>query len=113
MHRHAATIRRFIDGDTVEVMLDHDFRVYSVQKLRVRGINCPEARGPERDQGKLATGHANGLAAVGSNITVTSYGEDKYGRWISDLTLPDGRDFAAEMIAAGRATPADDKGNPR
>lgn len=70
---------------------------------RVFGINAPEL---STAAGKTARDFAKTLLPVGASCLVTSHGWDKYGgRFDGTITLSDGRDFAAVMVASGNAVP--------
>lgn len=89
------------DGDTVYIKLDLGFDLTVYARVRVYGINAPEL---STDAGKAAREYARGLLLVGSVVTVLSHGWDKYGGRIDgEITLGDGRDFAASMVSAGYA----------
>lgn len=118
---YRATVSGMHDGDTIEVdivlakvgkqKLDADlgFNVHRGpagvmlvrQSVRLYGCNAPELRTPE---GKAALAFLETLVAVGDVVQVLSYGWDKYGGRIDGaVTLADGRDLVAEMIASGHA----------
>lgn len=98
------------DGDTVLVDLDlgfghllqaRDWDRKPWLSCRAFGINAPEL---STDAGKAARDFARTLLPVGTRVHVTSHGWDKYGgRFDGEIMLPDGRDFATEMLDAGHA----------
>jgi endonuclease YncB( thermonuclease family) len=98
------------DGDTVYIDLDlgfdhliesHDWDNHPRLACRVYGINAPEL---STDAGKAALAYAQTLLHPGDRVLVTSHGWDKYGgRFDGSITLPDGSDFAQQMINAGHA----------
>jgi len=100
------------DGDTVTLAIDlgFDHQIAGVDfagktrlSCRIFGINAPELSTPE---GKAALAFAETLLPVGTLCTVLSQGWDKYGgRFDGTITLPDGSDFGAAMVAAGHAVP--------
>src|ERR1700682_1272230 len=67
-----------LDGDTLEVL--HNRRP---ERIRLSGIDCPEK------------GHAYGTRAkqaaselvLGGEVTLQTYGHDKYGRTLADVLL--------------------------
>jgi endonuclease YncB( thermonuclease family) len=102
------------DGDTCHVDLDLGFGFALLAfnpisnrpwiSCRIFGINAPELKTGE--PGKAATDHALSLCPPGTIVAVLSHGWDKYGgRFDATITLPDGRDFATEMLQAGHAVP--------
>jgi endonuclease YncB( thermonuclease family) len=100
------------DGDTmtldIDLGFDHlisglDLDGKTRLSCRVYGINAPELA---TDAGKAALAYALTLIQPGARCTVLSHGWDKYGgRFDGTITLADGRDFAATMLAAGQAVP--------
>jgi len=118
---YKATVVGIHDGDTltVDVVLakvgkaktdvDLGFSVHRApagvtlerQSVRVYGCNAPELATPA---GKAALAHILTLLHVGDTVTLVSHGWDKYGGRIDGaVTLLDGRDLAATMIADGHA----------
>ena len=113
MTEYACKVIEWLDGDTADVEILFDVlgsRVTLLQRVRVDGINAPEihsADASEKARGMEAKRYAELLAPVGSTIGVRSANDarprEKYGRWLARVTLADGKDFAAAMIAAGHA----------
>ena len=107
---YPARVLDFHDGDTAHVVVDlgfgfqlnpYDVNGRPVISLRVFGINAPELN---TDAGKASLAYAQQLCPPGTLVTVMSHGWDKYGgRFDGTITLPDGQDFSAAMIAAGQA----------
>ena len=84
------------DGDTISVM--HGTRA---EKVRLNGIDCPEKRQAFGQRAKQFTAKL----AFGKDVTVTTFGHDKYGRTIGDVLLPDGRTLNHELMKAGLDLP--------
>jgi len=88
----SGAVRYVTDGDT--------FSLRGVDRpIRVWGLDAPE-RG-ERG-GNAATSTLRRLIA-GQSLTCRLRDIDRYGRIVGQCFLPDGRDVAAQMIAAGVA----------
>ena len=111
LYHYKATIIRVIDGDSVEVTVNLGFRIAFQQTVRVYAINAPETRSSdklEKDRGLAAMWFAIGLLPIGSSVHIKSHkpdDKDKFGRWLAEITLPDGTDFATRMLEAGHAKP--------
>lgn len=107
---YPAVVADWHDGDTCHANLDLGFAVYlyghdldakPVLSCRIYGINAPEL---STDAGKAALAYALQLCPPGTRVTIVSHGFDKYGgRFDGTITLPDGTDFAALMLASGHA----------
>ena len=96
------------DGDTVNIRLDVGFDLTVYVRVRVNGINAPEL---STAAGKEARDYAQSLLPSGTPVQVVSLGWDKYGGRIEGRVSSEKvGDFAAAMIAAGKAKPWDGKG---
>lgn len=80
-----ATVRRIVDGDTLDVMVDCGFRRYSIERLRLARINTPETRGEERQAGLVSKSFVEAALPIGSRIALVSTKEDAFGRWLSEV----------------------------
>lgn len=91
MYEYKATIRRWVDGDTVDVDIDLGFGlVFSNQRIRLYGIDAPEQRTrdlAEKEKGLAATAYVNEQAPVGSKVVIKTYKDDKYGRVLGEIFL--------------------------
>jgi endonuclease YncB( thermonuclease family) len=70
-----------IDGDTIEVLYNH-----KAERIRLNGIDCPEKSQAYGNRAKQA---ASGLV-FGKEVTLQTFGKDKYGRTLAAVLLPDG-----------------------
>lgn len=84
-YRYKATVDRWVDGDTVDVVIDLGFKVQTAQRLRLYGINTPERGQPGFD---AATDFARARAPKGSTVEVKSYKTGKFGRWLAMIYVP-------------------------
>jgi len=93
-----------IDGDTLKVQFGP-----KIETIRVIGIDTPETVHPSQPVecfGREASAYATALLAstVVTLVTDKTQGtRDKYDRRLGYITLADGRDFGAVMIAEGFA----------
>src|SRR5215467_5702625 len=81
-----------LDGDTIEVL--HNSRA---ERIRLNGIDCPEKG---QAYGKKAKQAASELV-FGKEVTLQTYGKDKYGRTIADVLLPDGTNVNHTLVKDG------------
>lgn len=93
MYEYEATVRRWVDGDTVDVDIDLGFGlIYSNQRIRLYGIDAPERRTRdlvEKERGLAATAYVNEKAPVGSKVVIKTYKDDKYGRILGEIFVGD------------------------
>lgn len=80
------------DGDTIRVLVDR-----REVKVRLFGIDCPESNQAFGTQAKKFT---SGLA-FGRDVQVISRGEDRYGRVLGYVLLPDGTNLNEEIVRHG------------
>lgn len=82
------------DGDTITVDIDCGFGVWlRGQKVRLHGIDTPEVRGDEREEGLVARDCVRGLVPAGQPLLLktTKDKTGKYGRWLAEVyVLPPG-----------------------
>lgn len=82
------------DGDTLEV-LRHGRAV----RVRLHGVDCPEKR---QAFGAAAKNRTSELA-FGQTVRVFPRDQDRYGRLVAEILLPDGRSLNQELVKAGLA----------
>jgi endonuclease YncB( thermonuclease family) len=94
-----ATVLEVHDGDTLKVNADLGWHITLInQPVRLAGVDAPELA---TDAGKAAAAFTAALAPPGTMVTLVSHSLDKYGRVLGTITLPDGQDLSAALIAAG------------
>ncbi len=103
-----AQVESVHDADTFTVHVDLGFGIFLRTKVRVKGINSPEMDTP---QGRLAAAFLAELLPINSIVSLDSRRLDLHGRAEAVVALPDGRDLASVLLAAGQAQPANDRGN--
>ena len=90
---YRAVVRRVIDGDTIEVLLDKGFGNMKIERLRLAGVDTPELRPrkgtPEdRERERVAARLAKDRVIElvdGREVIVKSYKTGKFGRWIAEV----------------------------
>lgn len=90
-----ARVLSVTDGDTVKLETDDGIR-----RVRLDSIDAPEKRqagGPESRQALRE------LLPNGSSVQLLPLGEDRYGRVLGQLYLPDGTNVNAAQVRQGQA----------
>jgi endonuclease YncB( thermonuclease family) len=82
------------DGDTITVL-----RSGRPERVRLQGIDCPEKR---QAYGNRAKQYCSSLA-FRQNVHVIVSTNDKYGRSVAEVVLPDNRSLNKELVASGMA----------
>lgn len=104
MYKYKATIIRVIDSDTVECEIDLGFKASLTLTLRVINFDGPESWRPRNEAEKIHALAANDRARElldNQEVIITTYKPDKYGRYLADIAITDGEDYATKMIYEG------------
>ena len=95
MHEYNCTIRRVVDGDTVDVDIDLGFDMWiHNERVRLYGIDTPESRTrdlEEKKAGIYAKQCVEAFLPVGSTQTLKTYKDKvgKYGRILGEFIIFD------------------------
>ena len=81
-----------IDGDTIDVL--HNGQA---ERIRLNGIDCPEKGQAYGQKAK----HAASDLVFGKEVTLHTFGKDKYGRTIGKVLLVDGTNVNQELVKEG------------
>ena len=96
-----ALIDEWHDGDTCYVHRGaRPGVIIHGEHVRVQGINAPELN---TAAGKAAAAYASSICPPGTLVMLECEDEDKYGRLLAYVIMPNGQDFGKMMIAAGQA----------
>lgn len=83
---YAARLVGVVDGDTIDVEVDLGFYLHQEMRLRLRGVNTPEIRGPQRPDGLVARAFVeNTLGKATIAIAIRTFKIEKYGRFLADV----------------------------
>ena len=91
MYEYSATLRKIVDGDTVDVDIDLGFGiVFANQRIRLYGIDTPESRTRDLEEkkcGKLAAKYIEDHIPLDSSFTLRTRldGKGKFGRILGEL----------------------------
>lgn len=99
-YTYAATVERVVDGDTLLALIEAGFGIIVRDRLRLRGINCPEAGTPEGDRAKK---FVEKLLPAGAVVVIKSHKwkTDPHGRFVADVFYRQGIQDAREIIKDG------------
>ena len=106
---YGCTVRRVIDGDTIDVDADLGFDVSIKLRLRFAGINTPESRTrnlEEKALGKAATAFLKETLESADAVEFESHERGKFGRVLATpFTVKCGKrtDICTLMIREGHA----------
>ncbi|NTU49850.1 MAG: hypothetical protein HGA87_02990 [Desulfobulbaceae bacterium] len=97
-YTYAAVVERFVDGDTLVALIDTGFGSVVRERLRLRGVNCPEL---DTDEGQKAARFVAGLLGPGSPVVVRSHKTDDYGRFVADVFYGEEDSSPEDIISDG------------
>jgi micrococcal nuclease len=100
MFQYRAVVSRVVDGDTVDFLVDLGFHVSMLVRCRVARIDTPEM---SEEAGKLAKAEVQRLLPVGADCRLDTAKGDRYGRWIGEVTMADGRNLSDVLLSTGFA----------
>lgn len=96
-----ATILKIVDGDTFDAEVDVGFRMYGTFRLRLYEYEAPEVVGLEAKMGRIASAALARLCPIGSVVTIYSFAEDSFGRWLVRVVTADGIDVVQNLVHVG------------
>ena len=105
LYNYKARIIRVVDGDTVDAQIDCGFGIVITKRLRILDYDAPETWRPkcekELQHGLKAKQKAQQLLE-GKELYITT-GKDQgvYGRYLANIELENGKDFAQYMKKLG------------
>jgi len=102
MYQYKGTVARVVDADTLDVIVDLGFFITCRMRLRLKGVNAPEIRGPERPRGLAAKEFVLNKVPPGKTIVVNTYKIGKYGRYIADLFFHETSDEPEVILTQGQ-----------
>jgi endonuclease YncB( thermonuclease family) len=97
LYTYKALVERVVDGDTLWVNIDCGFDIWIRQKLRLRGIDCPEL---STEKGQEAKKFVEAELKELKFIVIKTHSSDKYDRYLADIfylgDVTDPQDVLAE-----------------
>lgn len=94
MYQYVATVENVVDGDTLDVVIDLGFKISSKQRLRLARVDTPERTQP----GYAAAGDFVREMVLNKTVTVHTEKVTKYGYYLAEIYLPDGKTLSDLLI---------------
>lgn len=108
-YRYQGVVQRVVDGDTVVVQIDVGFNMFTIQPVRIYGINTPETVGADRAKGLESKKYVEDHLPPKTKVIMKTYKPiEKYGRFLAEIYYVRERDWAnigAELIEKNLAKP--------
>lgn len=96
MYTYHAKVDRVVDGDTVDLVIDLGFKITTLQRIRLRGINTPETYNVKKDseeykKGMVAKEYVIKRVEENNHQVVVETNKDvgKFGRYIGVIRFAD------------------------
>lgn len=104
MYHYRAKILEVYDGDTVTAKVDLGFLHFQIMKLRLHGIDTPELRGEEREQGLIVRDIVREMI-LDKEVEIHTYKDKqgKFGRYLATIVI-NGLDLNQWLVDNGHAT---------
>ncbi len=95
MYEYSCEVKRVVDGDTVDVILNLGFDILYKSRVRLYGIDTPESRTRNKDEkarGKMAAAYLEDAINNGNTVVIQTKLKDsrgKYGRVLGNVLVDD------------------------
>ena len=109
MYEYECTIRRVVDGDTVDVDVDLGFGTWRCsERIRLYGVDTPECRtrdAQEKAAGLLAKKFVQDALHVGGTYMLQTKEKGKFGRFLGVIFIQGSASINAALISENLAVP--------
>jgi len=109
MYEYECTIRRVVDGDTVDVDVDLGWSIWRCgERIRLYGIDTPECRtrdAEEKAAGLLAKAFVEDALHVGKTYKLQTREKGKFGRFLGVIFISDKISINAALVSEHLAVP--------
>jgi micrococcal nuclease len=88
MYQYKATLRRVVDGDTVDFDVDLGFYMTAALRFRILGVDTPELRGgtdETKAKAKEAKAFVEKELGNAMAIFIETHKADSFGRWLANV----------------------------
>lgn len=114
MYEYKGELKRVVDGDTLDVVIDLGYRMTTTQRIRLARVNTPEifsakAGTPEHEKGMESKNYVEKRLMDNQNRfrIKTAKRQGKYGRYIGEIFLEDSDiSLNEELLQKNLAKPA-------
>ena len=103
MYEYECTIRKVVDGDTIDVDVDLGFGTWRCsERIRLYGVDTPECRtrdAEEKAAGLLAKKFVEDTLHVGGTYKLQTREKGKFGRYLGVILFEDGTSINATLVS--------------
>lgn len=94
-----AEVKKIIDGDTIEVLIDLGLGVFITKRIRFNGVNAKEINKEEKAEGFKAKKYLEGRI-LGQQIELCILGQDSFSRILGEVYIK-GQNLNDELFKLG------------
>lgn len=94
MYEYKAIVKNVVDGDTIDVAVDLGFKVTTRQRVRLARVDTPERAQP----GYAAARDFVREAALNKSVMLKTQKVSKWGYYLAEITLEDGRNLNDTLV---------------
>lgn len=98
LYAYKALVERVVDGDTIWLNIDLGFSCWTRQKVRLRGIDCPEL---DTKKGQEAKEFVEARLKEVDFVLVKTHKSDKYERYLTDVFYLAGEENPQRVLEEG------------
>lgn len=99
MYQFKAIVENVVDGDTVDMVIDVGFKINVRQRVRLARIDTPERSQP----GWAAARDFVREAVLNKPVMLKTEKVSKWGYYLAEITLEDGRNLNDTLVQASLA----------
>ena len=102
MFEYNATVKRVVDGDTIDAMVDLGFGTWKKVRIRFYGINAPESRTRDLEEKKRGLAAKDRLIEIlkanDNKFMLKSHGVGKFGRCLGELFVESSEESVQQIL---------------
>lgn len=95
-YEYKATVENVVDGDTIDASIDLGFKVSTRQRMRLARIDTPERAQPNYQEAKEFVKSA----VLNKSVTIKTEKVSKWGYYLAEVVLADGRNLNDMLVQA-------------
>lgn len=88
MKYHSGVIKRWITFDTLNVLVDLGFNIFSEQRFRLAGLGQTDIAQIDT---QVFLENVQKIAPVNTRVSIECFGRDENFNWLGNIILPDGQ----------------------
>lgn len=105
-----SSVSKVVDGDTVDLTLDVGFYMFTIQRIRISGVDTPEMTAKDEVERKMANEakvFVENWFTNNKKLTIKTSKDDKYGRMLGEIKNDAGECINTLLVEKGYAWPYD------